>query len=197
MTGALRAAKDLLRERVAASLRALPGGEAARLGRLAAGRLAGLDEFRAARRVLLYAALPDEVDTRGLFETVLASGRELYLPVCHPELCDMDAVRVADPARDLVRRHFGILAPRRGLPKRDPAEMDLVVIPGRAFDRSGRRLGRGWGTYDHFLARAGERPVRAGLALGIQLVAEVPAGRYDQRVGLVVTELEVLRPTAG
>jgi 5-formyltetrahydrofolate cyclo-ligase len=197
VTEALRAAKDRLRVQVASRLDGLEPGEMARLSRLAGQRLAALEEFRAARRVLLYAALSDEVDTRELFRLVLSAGGELYLPVYRPERRDMDAVRIADPERDLVRRHFGILAPRDGPPAARPREMDLVVVPGRAFDRAGRRIGRGGGTYDHFLARAGRRPVRAALALDLQVFAEVPAGDHDQRVGLVVTESEVIRPQRG
>jgi 5-formyltetrahydrofolate cyclo-ligase len=193
MTEALRAAKDGLREQVAARMAGLPDGMLAVLSGRACTRLAALDEFRSARRVLLYAPLPDEVDTRLLMEAVLSAGAELYLPVCRPHVCDMDAIRVAEPGRDLIRRHFGILAPRPGLPVARPEDIDLVVVPGRAFDRAGRRGGRGWGTYDHFLVRAGDRLVRIGLALDLQVFPAVPAGRYDQCVGLLVTESAAVR----
>jgi 5-formyltetrahydrofolate cyclo-ligase len=86
---------------------------------------------------------------------------------------------------------YGPKEPRRRIPV-DPAEVDVVITPGLAFDRSGRRLGYGGGHYDRYLARLGPEAVRIGIGFSVQLVDEVPAHAGDQRLNLVVTDLGVI-----
>jgi 5-formyltetrahydrofolate cyclo-ligase len=77
----------------------------------------------------------------------------------------------------------------------DPREIELVVVPGLAFDRSGARLGFGRGYYDRFLSQVSG--VKAALLYTLQLVADVPAGARDVPVDLLVTELGVERCPRG
>ena len=81
----------------------------------------------------------------------------------------------------------------QAVPGQAPAAMDLALVPGLAFDRAGRRLGRGGGHYDRLLARA---PLRAafkiGLAFAWQLQPRVPAARHDVPMDLVATEKELI-----
>ena len=193
--GPLAERKAALRREVAARLKALPAAELAERGRRAAERLERVDAFRRAESLMLYASMPDEIDTAGLIDRLLAAGRKVYLPVCDAAAGDMRAVRVADRGRDLVAGRFGILEPRPGLEAAPPGGIDFVLVPGRAFDRAGRRLGRGGGYYDRFLAGAGA--FRAAVALDLQIFPEVPAGARDRRVELVATESELIRPGSG
>jgi 5-formyltetrahydrofolate cyclo-ligase len=186
--------KAELRREVAASLRALAPPEFAERGRRAVERLRGVEEFRAAARAVLYASMPDEIDTAPLIEDLLAAGREVYLPVCHRTADEMNVVRVSDPRTDLSPGRFGILEPRAGLPAGDPAAVDFLLAPGRAFDRNCRRLGRGRGFYDRFLAEAAGRGCfLAAVALDLQVFPEVPAGEHDLPVDLVATESTLIR----
>jgi len=186
--------KARLRRQVAARLKALSAREFAERGRRALERLEGAEEFRRAGSFLLYAPMPDEIDTTPLIDRLLAVGRAAFLPVCAPDRDEMRAVRIADLGKDLAPGRFGILEPRAGLPAAGPAEIDFLLVPGRAFDRAGRRLGRGRGFYDRFLAGAGEGPFRAALALDLQLFPRVPAGEHDREVELIAPESEILRP---
>jgi 5-formyltetrahydrofolate cyclo-ligase len=86
---------------------------------------------------------------------------------------------------------FGLLEPDPSAPVVDPVQIDLVVVPGIAFDRRGNRLGLGRGYYDGFLA--GLSAVKAALLYRRQLVDDVPAGERDERVDVLVTEAGVLR----
>jgi 5-formyltetrahydrofolate cyclo-ligase len=74
----------------------------------------------------------------------------------------------------------------------DPGEVDVVVTPGLAFDRAGRRLGYGGGHYDRFLDRVEPRALRVGIGFSSQLAEEVPAGPRDRRVQLLVTDAGVI-----
>jgi 5-formyltetrahydrofolate cyclo-ligase len=186
--------KAELRREVAARIRGLGPEGLAERGARARDRLAGTDEFRLSAGLLLYAAMPDEIDAGPLIDEALERGAAVYLPVPDPDGNRMTAVRVTDRRTDLVPGRFGILEPRKGLPAAGSGEIDFVLVPGRAFDRGGRRLGRGAGFYDRFLEEAAAGAFRAALALDLQVVPEVPAGASDRPVDLVATESELIRP---
>lgn len=189
--------KAQLRREVAARLKALSPGEFAERGGRAVERLGGVREFEEARSYLLYASMPDEIETAALIDGLLSRGRGVFLPVCGKLSDELRAVRISDRGRDLAPGRFGIMEPRGGLEAAPPGEVDFVLVPGRAFDRRGRRLGRGRGFYDRFLSGVLDAGGCAGaLALDLQIFAEVPAGEHDLPVHLVATESELIRPPA-
>jgi len=69
-----------------------------------------------------------------------------------------------------------------------PEDIDVAVVPGLAFDRRGHRVGYGGGFYDRFLGRLRPDALTVGICFSVQLVDEVPHGRGDRPVDLVVTE---------
>jgi 5-formyltetrahydrofolate cyclo-ligase len=165
--------------------RALAAGEAV------AGRVVALPEFDAARRVALYAALPDELPTAPLLECARAAGKRLLWP----RIVDGRLEFAACPRSEELRPGaLGIPVPPASLPAESPGSGDLVVVPGLAFDASGRRLGRGGGHYDRAFApgRPGA-PLLVGVGYAFQLLEEVPAGPQDRRVDVVVTEERLVR----
>jgi 5-formyltetrahydrofolate cyclo-ligase len=113
--------------------------------------------------------------------------------VALPVVADAQRIMVFDPVPgepetgDLVER-----CRRRGVetvvPEADPDPSwpDLVVVPGLAFTRDGRRLGQGGGWYDRFLART--RCPKVGVCFDVQVVAELPVEDHDVVVDVVVTE---------
>ena len=130
----------------------------------------------------------------------IRTGREVLLPITDTERHELRVASVEDPARDLRDGAYGILEPRDGLPLGDPSALDLILVPGRAFDPGGGRLGRGKGYYDGFLSRL--RPARAdgpyklGVGFACQLVESVPMQVRDVRVDAAVTEKGVARAAA-
>lgn len=137
--------------------------------------------------VMTYLAMPDEIDLSGL----LALDRCRF---CVPRIDEADSleVRWLDEAR-LERHPYGFDQPTTTSELVDPPELDVVLVPGRAFDRTGRRLGRGGGYYDRFLANLPRGVVRVGIATNETIVEEVPAGTGDMRVDWVATESGVER----
>lgn len=146
-------------------------------------RIIMMPEYLRAKRIFCYHALPYEVQTGGLIREILRTGRELYLPVTGKDK-NMTAVRLRDP-EDVHKGSFRVMEPN-GSEAIDPAELDLILTPGLAFDRKGGRIGYGAGCFDRFLPRC--RGVVVGLAFEMQLVDEVPMKEHDQRVDRVVTE---------
>lgn len=166
----------------------IPQAERARLADRIAERVLELPEVRSARTVLAYASFGTEVPTEGLLRRLHERGARVLLPYL-----EGDAIRAAEiaPGEELAPSAYGPPEPSWRIPV-DPAEIDLVLSPGLAFDRRGHRLGYGAGAYDRFLARLAPTAAVVGLAFVRQIVEEVPIGPEDARVHVVVTEDGVL-----
>lgn len=199
MAGGLHEVKGKLREEVLARRRELPAAEAARLSRRIGSRLVDLSAYREAHCLLAYASCRNEVDTWEIMTRCLADGKSLALPRVEPE-GELSLRLVRQPSCDLVPGYRGILEPPLGAPELPREAIDLVLVPGVAFDRLGNRLGQGGGYYDRFLgglrspevsSRRRTPMVAVGLAYAFQLVCRVPTGIADHRVDLVVTETGV------
>jgi 5-formyltetrahydrofolate cyclo-ligase len=186
----LEARKRLLRREISALRKAVPAERWQEAGRAVAARLAALPEWPRAARVALYAALPDELPTRALFDSLRGEGREALLPRIAGERLEFVPVGRWE---ELHPGRYGVPQPPAGRAAVGLQAADLVVLPGVAFDARGNRLGRGGGHYDRTFAAAAVRPVLCGVALELQLVDEVPHGAGDQPVDLVVTERVVRR----
>ncbi|MCS7305292.1 MAG: 5-formyltetrahydrofolate cyclo-ligase [Thermoguttaceae bacterium] len=123
--------------------------------------------------------------------------RQLLVPYCLGK--DLKLFRLRSMA-ELEPGSFGILEPRRELrelPDRQASiqEVDLVVVPGVAFDRKGGRLGHGRGYYDRLLANARQDTVLVGLAYQCQILPELPLLPSDVRMDIVLTESDLYRPS--
>lgn len=150
-------------------------------------RIIAMPEYRAAKKVFCYHALPMEVQTAGLIREMLREGKEVYLPVTEGNR--LRAVRLTN-ADAVHRGTFGVMEPD-GNEEIDPAGLDLILTPGLAFDRAGGRIGFGAGCFDRFLPRC--RGLIVGLALEMQMVDQVPMEPHDVYMHCVVTEDAVYR----
>jgi 5-formyltetrahydrofolate cyclo-ligase len=187
----LKQAKRRLRREVLALRDALPEPERARCSRAIAEGLLGLREVRNARTVLAFSSFGSEVDTAPIIEALVARGARVALPRIEGDRLVPIAYR---PGDDVTTTSFGALEPSAG-PVVPDGEIDVVVTPGVAFDGLGRRVGYGGGFYDRLLRRLPHRPPRIAVAFAPQLVDEVPNGRGDLPVDVVVTEDRVIRCT--
>lgn len=144
----------------------------------------GSGVWERAGRVMLYAAMAEEVELRGLFG--MAGGRELVLPRLSEDGTEMRAYLV-ERWEDVVvgRWRFCEPDPER-CPEVDAGGIDLVLVPGLGFGRDGSRLGRGRGYYDRFLGGEGVGAMRVGVAFGCQVVEAVPVEPHDVRMGALV-----------
>ncbi len=181
------AAKRALREQVLERRDAMAGAERRTCGAALCARLTALPMVAAARTVLCFASFRSEVDTAPFIGWCLARGIAVALPrIVGPH--HLEAFAVTDPRRDLVAGRWDIPEPRPGLPLVDPATIDVVIVPGSAFDREGRRMGYGGGFYDTFLSRTRADACRIGIGFDLQMVEHVPCEAHDLCVDLVVTE---------
>ncbi len=190
--GALGREKAALRAMIRDRRQALtPDWVAATSARLGE-RLTDLPEIRKARVVLGYLALPGEASIDGLLRALQARGTRVCVPAAHGEPREYDAAWLPDES-GLTVGPWGVREPARPEWVGDE-RIDVVLVPGVAFDAHGGRLGHGKGYYDRMLARIGARAgYRVGIAFGFQIVAAVPCGPRDVRMDAVVSETGVLR----
>ena len=158
----------------------------------AAKRLLALPEVARARTVLIYASTSEEIDTAPAIQALRRRGAVVALPrVAGPNEL---VVHRVDPGTPLVRGPFGLVEPPADSPVVPPAEVDVAVVPGVAFDGACRRVGRGAGYYDRLLAQM-DRAVTVGLAFDGQVLDEVPCEEHDVCLDVLVTPTRTIRPT--
>ena len=144
-------------------------------------RVEMLEAFIAARCIALYAALPDEVPTAEVIARWYATGRRVVLP-----RVEGDVMRFYDyEPKALQSGYQGIEEPMGDV--ECPAEdINLIIVPARAFTPSGIRLGRGGGFYDKYMSLEGFRAHKTGVAYCCQIFEELPSDPHDIKVDEVV-----------
>jgi len=177
--------KSQLRQHFRALRESLSEGEVVAASTALCQRLAGWPILQGARVALAYLAFRNEIDLGGLLNRLpvvqwvvpRVQGKELVL-------------HRYDPVR-LVRHHFGMLEPAADLPVVAVAQVDVVLVPGVAFDRHGGRLGFGGGFYDRFLARCSA--LRMGVTYDLCLADRLPMGSYDLYMDWVCTPTQLIQ----
>jgi 5-formyltetrahydrofolate cyclo-ligase len=189
----LKQAKRVLRREVLARRDALDPSDRAERGFRVTDRLLGLHELRGASTVLAYWSFGSEVDTQAAIRRLCDAGVRVALPTTRTGDLVAVAYRPGDP---VTPAGFGAMEPSAD-DVVEPEAIDLVVVPGVAFDRRCARIGYGGGFYDRYLARTRVDAQAIAVAFALQLVEAVPQGRSDRRVDAIVTEDEVIRCPSG
>lgn len=155
-------------------------------------RFIRLTPFTRAGCVALYSSFKGEVDTRLIFEEGLRQGKEIFFPAVNG-VADRLVFLAAKSQQELSPGRFGILTPPWEPERLKPFwQMDVVVVPGVAFDLKGRRLGYGGGYYDRTLSQKAAGPCKIALAFEAQLVQELPPHPGEAKVDIIVTEKRTL-----
>lgn len=188
--------KAVIRQRVLALRDALPEEERRKRSRVIHERLRGLSCFQEAKVALFYASFRSEVETFELIEGWLSVGKMAFLPVVVPDQKRIVITRIL--GLDELRPGFREI-PEPGREQLRPAsveDVELIVVPGVAFDLNGHRLGYGGGYYDRFLSGLAGRSIeKIGLAFELQLLPELPASAHDVKVDAIVTEERIILPS--
>jgi 5-formyltetrahydrofolate cyclo-ligase len=144
--------------------------------------------FHRANCLALYSPIHNEVLTETVFGRALELGKTLVYPRIKDD--DLEFVEVLSLA-ELTSGAFGVLEPQGDYLKR-VEELDLVVVPGVAFDQSGHRLGYGRGFYDRALSACRADCMKAGFAYDSQLLDTLPSTEHDQKLSVLMTESHTL-----
>lgn len=183
--------KQLLRRQAQLARQRLSSEEKDERSRRIVARVLALPQYVAAKTALWYLGVQNEVRTENSVTGELSAGRKRFVvPWCEEDRLLLFQLREMS---DLEEGAFGILEPkreRRQLASRRvaPADVDVALVPGVAFDRQGNRLGHGAGYYDRLLAELSPSACLIGLAYECQLVEAIPHEPHDVGMDLVVTE---------
>lgn len=176
--------KQSLREDIGERRRNIPQKEKTKADRAITDAVLAHPKVVGAHTVCVYISLPDEVDTHRIVDALLKSGKSVIVPKI---VGDTLMLLLIESRSDLRPGAFGILEPVTSF-FIHVSEVDVFLVPGVGFDRTGNRLGRGKGYYDKLLAKVHTSII--GLAYACQVVAQVPVTSYDVPVTDIITEKE-------
>ncbi|CAL5874193.1 uncharacterized protein PFLUO_LOCUS8481 [Penicillium psychrofluorescens] len=208
---ALRSAKRDLRKSMRQVLGQISSPAIAQQSRVATQRFLSLAEYQNARSIAVYLSMPaGELSTTGIVHDALQRGKQVYIPYIH----SVHSTSVMDMLSLTSLAELEVLQPDPwGIPSLSPAQvagrpdcfataatgLDLIVMPGMAFDQGFRRLGHGKGYYDHFLTRYSQwnqktsqtpqkMPFLVALSLQEQMMTAdpIPVGEHDWLVDAIV-----------
>ena len=137
--------------------------------------------------VMLYLSMKSEVETFGLLDILLHQEKIVCAPVVDTRQLALTPRQIRNPKIELVRHPYGLLEPNATCPILPISQLQLIVVPGIAFDANGYRLGYGKGFYDRFLAKCPDA-VRVGLAYQMQIVEDTSPQTWDIPVQYIFTE---------
>lgn len=175
--------KESIRSKILSKLKTQKEGDRERKSKTIKGKLFRTEIFRKAKTVMFYIAFDGEVKTTDMIEEAKKLGKTIVVPICKKNRI-IKACLFGDKER-LVRGPYGIWEPMLEQCV-NLKNLDLVIVPGVAFDKKGRRLGRGKGYYDRFLKKLPEKTASVGLAFDFQILPLVPATTYDVNVDKVI-----------
>lgn len=190
--------KREIRKRVKDSLRGLSHLEIQRQSESLTDQFLRSKEYRACTSIGLYSSMPQEFNTHAILKDCFDQGKRVFLPRVVKPACErfmvMLEVKTAEEVLNWAPNNWGIREPplddgRADAPK--DAVLDLVIVPGVAFDASGARCGHGMGFYDCYLRRYSSQrssmPCLIALALRPQIIDNVPMTEQDWHVDRVIT----------
>jgi len=188
-----RARKQAIREQAHANRNAQLNKD--ELSKQICAKFMALLEYADARTVMFYIDIRSEVRTRHNLPDALASRKKIVVPWCN-EAGELELFHLAN-MDELSVGMYKILEPKpelRKLPEKvvGPTDLDIVMVPGVAFDRRGARMGHGKGYYDKLLQHARPDCPLIALAFECQFFPEIPTARHDIFMDKIITESTVV-----
>jgi 5-formyltetrahydrofolate cyclo-ligase len=185
-------AKKELRQKLRQTLSDISPEERSADSLRACHRLFEQREYTKAEVIMVFLSIPSEIDTAPLVLRSWQDRKRVLAPKVSWEQRRMMPVEIRSLTDDLRVSSVGLREPASGIPF-PISFIDLVIVPGLAFDKSGNRLGRGRGFYDRFLAHPEFQGIACALAFERQLIDSIPVAPLDRRVHMLVTEAGVRR----
>lgn len=155
-------------------------------------QLYNTEYYKKAKIIMTFISFGAEVDTHDFIKNSIEKGKRIVVPITVPETKQLKLSEVFDFG-ELEVGFYDILTPKEEFIRYvDPSEVDLIIVPGVAFDRNGYRIGYGGGYYDRFLANL-DHVTKISLAFDMQLIPKIPTDHYDIPVNYIITENEIIK----
>lgn len=149
-------------------------------------KFTGSEHYKDAKVIFIFVSFRSEVDTHRIIRKALEDGKTVGVPKVLSKDKGMSVYRI-ESIDDLEEGYFGVLEPKEGCPEIPAEDIDLIVMPGAAFDRGGGRIGYGGGFYDKYLSETGTSASKVALAYRMQVLDSVPMEDTDMRVDDIIT----------
>jgi len=203
-----RLEKSKLRNRILAELKSQKEEDRIKKSRQIEKQLFNLPEFKQARIIMFYVSTKFEVNTHDMIKKAIKLGKKVAVPVVSTDTSKAPPLKVtggsacARKGSPVDKMDASLISGQWQLqsgpynirqPKEEhrnivsPKELDLIIVPGVAFDDEGNRLGRGKGYYDRFLQEKSDKTRTLGLAFSFQIVNNLPFSRHDHPVEIVIS----------
>lgn len=177
--------KQHIRSKILARLKTQKEEDRDRKSRIIKRQLFRKRVFKKAKTVMFYISFDGEVNTQDMIKEACRLGKIVAVPVCESHRITIRPCALKDKAK-LRKGPYGICEPavKKYIKLED---LNLVIVPGVAFDKKGNRLGRGRGCYDYFLKKIPSDTPSIGLAFDFQILPYLPATSTDVKIGKVIS----------
>lgn len=155
-----------------------------------AAKLFSMPEYTSAKTVAIYYSMASELSTDHIRHAAIAEGKQVALPRTFGDYMNFYLIGEGEK---MTRSDFGVWEPLENAEKLiDPQSIDLIIVPGLAFDRDLNRLGFGRGFYDRYLSKTDA--FKIGICYDAQIAPknEIPTDEYDVKMDRIITEKEVI-----
>lgn len=147
--------------------------------------------YKNANKIFIYVSYDTELDTKEIINKALEEGKRIFIPRIENKIKSMDAVEITS-LDNLEESKYGILEPSIYKEAIDPNEIDLIIVPGVAFDCCGGRMGYGAGYYDRYFKKINKENLvdikKVALAYDLQILEQVPMDEFDVPIDYILSE---------
>ena len=182
-------AKNRIRKEIISKLKGQPEEEKRIKSNIIKEKLLTSSWFKKARNIFFFVSTSDEVETRGMIKYAIETGKRVFCPRCVIETNELVFQEVKHLEKDLKIVSYGIHEPCKNIKDKGiPLEkIDLVIVPGIAFDEENNRLGRGKAYYDKLLKKLPKTARTIGICFDFQLLKTLPKQAHDLPVSEVIS----------
>lgn len=179
--------KKEIRQYIASKRKLMTEDEKIKMDKIIYAKVISDDSYLKAETIFVYVSYKKEVDTHNIIKHALKCGKLVYVPVIISVEEGMVAVRI-DSFSDLKLSQYGMLQPDFKIDNiADPSKIDLVIVPGAAFDKFGGRVGYGAGMYDKYFLKLSRNASKIAVAYDYQILKTVPMEEHDIKVDFTIT----------
>lgn len=144
-------------------------------------------EYKKSKNIFIYIGFGSEIDTSKYIEEFLKEGKKVFVPRINNAIKIMEAVEITS-LKELERNNFGILEPTKDKEAIEKNELQLIIMPGVAFDIERGRIGYGGGYYDKYMEKLDSSIAKIALAYELQIIDRVPGEDHDILPDSIITE---------
>lgn len=185
--------KNNLRKEILEKRKNLPSEEVKQSSEKILDFILSSDFYKNSKVIMAYIDFRNEVMTEKLIKTAISDGKRVVVPISIVETRQLLLSEIINYEEELEESTYGILEPKKEYIREvDPSLVDLVLVPGVAFDRRGFRIGYGAGYYDRFLEKVRKDTEKVALAFDIQMVDNAYEDEHDFPVEYIVTESGII-----